>query len=89
MTNGKVNLWKKSIDNLELRKALLNNTGYFLIVSRCLKIIEKVSFHIASEVTFKFECTKVNQKCEKWVNLGDFLKSENLHLVVKQCYHTL
>ena len=72
MTNGKVNLWKKSIDNLELRKALLNNTGYFLIVSRCLKIIEKVSFHIASEVTFKFEWIKVNQKCEKWLIWATF-----------------
>ena len=40
-----------------------------------LKITENVSFNIASEASYvyKFEWTKVNTKCQKMVNFGEFL----------------
>ena len=38
-----------------------------------------------SELRLHFEWTKVNQKCQKWLNLASF---ENLKLPVKQCYQT-
>ena len=53
--------------------------------SRCLKITEKVLFNIASEASYVYKWTKVNQKCQKRFILKVF---EKLKLAVKQCYQT-
>ena len=53
----------------------------------CLKIIEKVSFNIASEASYV--CILLGQKIIKKCKNGQFsLDFENLKLAVKQCYQT-
>ena len=59
------------------------------VLSRCLKITEKVSFNIASEATSElrihFEWTKVDYNAK---NCPFWRVFENLKLAVKQSYQT-
>ena len=53
----------------------------------CLKIIEKVSFNIASEASYVYILS--GQKVIKNAKNGPFWRVfENLKLAVKQCYQT-
>ena len=60
---------------------------YISIVSRCLKITEKVSFNSASEASYVY--INSGQKSIKIAKNGPFWRVfENLKLTVKQCYQT-
>ena len=57
------------------------------VVSRCLKITEKVSFNIASEASYVYILS--GQKLIKNAKNGPLWRVfENLKLAVKQCYQT-
>ena len=57
------------------------------VLSRCLKITEKVSFNIASEASYVYILS--GQKLIKNAENGPFWRVfENLKLAVKQCYQT-
>ena len=58
-----------------------------LTITRCLKIIEKVSFNITSEASYVFIMS--GQTLIKNAKNGQFWRVfENLMLAVKQCYQT-
>mgnify|MGYP001363378883 CR=1 FL=1 len=58
-----------------------------MIVARCLKITEKVSFNIASEASYLYILS--GQKLSKNAKNGPFWRVfENPKLAVKQCYQT-
>ena len=60
---------------------------YISIVSRCLKITEKVSFNIASEASYVYIMR--GQKLTKNAKNASFWRVfENLKLAAKQCYQT-
>ena len=77
--------------NLALTASSLVFTGCIcnklLPSTRCLKIIEKVSFNIASEASYVYILS--GQKLIKNAKNGPFWRVfENLKLAVKQCYQT-
>ena len=57
-------------------------------MAQCLKIIEKVSFNIASETSYVYIFLSGPKLIKKAKN-GPFWRAfENLKLAVKQCYQT-
>ena len=57
------------------------------LLSRCLKITEKVSFNIANEASYVYILS--GQKLIEKAKNGPFRRVfENLKLAVKQCYQT-
>ena len=58
---------KRILDN-ERVHSRAKKSNFNIILSRCLKITEKVSFNIASEASYVwiFEWTKVLKKCQNW-----------------------
>ena len=71
----------------KLRSHSMNEALASFLVSRCVKITEKVSFNIASEASYVYILSgqKFIENAKKWSILGVF---ENLKLSVTQCYQT-
>ena len=60
-------------------------SGNYSIIAQCLKIIEKVSFNIASEAIYVYILSE--QKFIKNAKNGPFRSTfENLTVEVKKCY---
>ena len=77
---------KRILDN-ERVHSRPKKSNFNIILSQCLKIIEKVSFNIASEASYVFILDKSSLKMPKMVN---FLKPENcwkcdIWGIFKQC----
>ena len=69
------------------KKNSFQKTKKIIIIPRCLKITEKVSFNIASEASYIYILS--GQKFIKKAKNGPFWRVfENLKLAVKQCYQT-
>ena len=78
-----IGIWYSILEGMTYLAVVFNVS----IVSRCLKITEKVSFNIVSEASYVYILS--GKKFIKNAKNGPFCRFfENLKLAVKQCYQT-